>query len=139
MGGYFATSAKRISSKTSVIGFSVSMLLLCFETAGQEFFGWSTNGVDTKFALLLTTYFLMNVLLQWQPAENKWFVWMRKMSLMLFLSQRLFITTAEIFLSKTIIVQNSVINFLYIFTTTFVFSWIFIKTSEKVKVLKYFY
>ena len=139
LGGVFAVSATRFNIKKSIIGFLISMCFLGVETVGQAFLHWSTNGVDTKFMLLFTTFFLMSFLLQWQPAENKWFVWMRKMSLMLFLSQRLFITTANIFLSETVIVQNSVLYFAYIFTTTFIFSWLFIKAAEKVKLLKYFY
>ncbi len=139
LGGLFTVTVPHFTIKKSIIGFCLSMCLVAVETLGQAFLGWSTNGVDTKFTLLLTTFFLMNILLQWQPSENKWFVWMRKMSLMLFLSQRLFITTATIFLSNTILVQNSVLYFVYIFTTTFLFSWAFIKAAEKVRFLKYFY
>ncbi len=139
LGGFFAVSTSRFNVNKSIWGFIISMFLLGAETLGQAFLGWSTKGVDTKFMLLLTTFFLMNVLLQWQPAESKWFVWMRKMSLMFFLSQRLFITTANMFLSETVIVQNSLVYFVYIFTTTFIFSWLFIKVAEKAKFLKYFY
>ena len=57
----------------------------------------------------------------------------------MFLSQRIFISLSDIFLSETIICKNSLVYFIFILGTTMLFSELFIKASEKIKILKYFY
>ena len=113
--------------------------LMAGETVVQEYFGWSTNGVDTKFMLIPLTVFLFMFVMSLDIKSGPAFIWMRKLSLLMFLSQRIFLTLFEWFLQETIFVENSMIYFISILSLTLIFSVIFIKLSEKVKVLKKFY
>lgn len=139
LGGVF--SERKLESKPIkyLIFTGVFYVIMAGETVIQEYFNWSTNGVDTKFMLLPLTIYLFMFVLSLNIKSGPAFIWMRKHSLLLFLSQRIFLTLFDWFLEDTIFVQNSMIYFISILSLTLGFSVIFIKLSEKVKVLKKFY
>lgn len=114
-------------------------VLLAAESFIQVYFGWAINGVDTKLLLLPLSVFLFMFVMNLDFKESQAFVWMRKLSLMMFLCQRLFLSLFEIFLIDTIFVQNSLVYFISILSLTLAFSVVFIKASEKIKILKKFY
>ena len=114
-------------------------ILIAGETVVQEYLSWSTNGVDTKFMLIPLTVYLFMFVMSLNIKSGPAFIWMRKLSLLMFLCQRIFLTLFEWFLQDTIFVENSMIYFISILSLTLIFSVIFIKMSEKVKVLKKFY
>ena len=117
----------------------ISFVFVALESVVQAYFGWSVGGVDTKLSLIpfaiFSFLFVMSLNIKSGPA----FVWMRKISLLMFLSQRIFITVFEWFLHDTIFMQNTMIYFICILTLTIAFSWAFICLSEKCKILKKFY
>ena len=112
---------------------------MAIETLGQTYLKWSSKGVDTKLMLVPLTICMFMLVLSVDIKSSAAFVWMRKLSLMMFLSQRIFLTLFSWFLSDTMFVQNSLVNFVSVLLLTLTFSFGFIKLSDKVKVLKKFY
>ena len=139
LGGIF--SEIKIQKKTvrNFILTGVFFVLLAAESFIQVRFGWAINGVDTKLMLLPLSAFLFMFVINLDFKDSKAFVWMRKLSLMMFLCQRIFLSLFDIFLIDTLFVKNSLVYFISILTLTLAFSVIFIKASEKIKVLKKFY
>lgn len=134
-------SEKEIEQKPlkNLIFTGIFVVLMAGETLVQSYFGWSKNGVDTKLMLLPVTIFLFMLVMSLNIKSGTIFIWMRKLSLLMFLSQRIFLTLFDWFLADTIFVKNSMIYFITILSLTLIFSVVFIKLSEKIKVLKKFY
>ena len=118
---------------------AVFFTIMAVETVGQRLLGWSSKGVDTKLMLLPLTFFIFSFILSVNCSNKTIFVWMRKLSLLMFLSQRIFLSLFDLFLIDTVFVQNSAIYFISILGLTLSFSYIFIKLSDKFKGLKMFY
>ncbi|MGN0571785.1 MAG: acyltransferase [Candidatus Fimenecus sp.] len=118
---------------------AVLFVLMAGETLVQSYLKWSTNGVDTKLLLVPLSICLFAWVLSVKCPPSKVYIFLRKLSLLMFLSQRIFLTLFERHLSDTILVQNSLLYFASILILTLAFSTVFILLSEKVKILKYFY
>ena len=101
--------------------------------------GCAIRGVDTKLMLLPLSICIFLFVLGIELPQWNGYVWLRKLSMMMFLSQRIFLTIFEKILSNTIFVRNTMIYFLCILALTILFSAGFIKLSEKYKLLKHFY
>lgn len=117
----------------------ISGFMVALESVLPKLCGFSSFGCDIKISLMPFTVFLMLLLINENLPDKKIYITMRKMSLMMFLSQRIFISLANIFLTETIIHKNSLLYFLFILSTTMAFSACIIKLSEKIKLLKYCY
>lgn len=141
IGGYISEEIekKTVNSKNSLLLAVVFFILMALETIGQRYLNLSTNGVDTKLMLIPLSVCIFVFVLSLNFKSNGLYVWMRKLSLLMFLSQRIFLTLFDWFLIDTVFVQNSLIYFCSILVLTLAFSVLFIKLSEKVKALKLFY
>ena len=139
LGGVLSEKEVQIKPIKGFVLVGISSVILAAETVMQAYFGWSKNGVDTKFVLLPLTIFLFVFVMSLNMKSGPIFIWMRKLSLLMFLSQRIFLTLFDWFLAETVFVKNSMIYFVSILGLTLVFSVVFIKLSDKVKVLKKFY
>lgn len=117
----------------------VFMCLMAVETVAQTYLNWSVRGVDTKLMLLPASVFIFLFVMSLNIKSGSAFIWMRKLSLLMFLSQRIFLTLFDYFLYDTVFVKNSMVYFISILGLTLAFSICFIKLSEKCKVLKKFY
>ena len=141
LGGIFSENTEKfiMPFKKSFILIAVFFVIMVAETVGQRLLGWSSKGVDTKLMLLPLTLFIFSLILSVKCSNKTIYIWMRKLSLLMFLSQRIFLSLFDLFLVDTIFVQNSVIYFSSILCLTLLFSYLFIKLSDKIKVLKMFY
>lgn len=139
LGGVFSEKEVEQKPLKNLIFTGIFVVLMAGETLIQSYFGWSKNGVDTKLMLLPVTIFLFMLVMSLNIKSGTIFIWMRKLSLLMFLSQRIFLTLFDWFLAETIFVKNSMIYFISILSLTLIFSVVFIKLSEKIKVLKKFY
>ncbi len=139
LGGIFSEKTLEEKPVKYFVFSGVFYVLMAGETVAQAFLGWSTNGVDTKFMLVPLTIYLFMFVMSLNIKSGPAFIWMRKLSLLMFLSQRIFLTLFDWFLADTIFVKNSMIYFISILSLTLIFSVVFIKLSEKVTVLKKFY
>lgn len=141
LGGYLSEKIEKkpINTKYSFVLSVVFFIFMAAETIGQKYFKLSTNGVDTKILLVPLSIFLFYFIISINIKSNGMYVWMRKLSLLMFLSQRIFLTLFDWFLSNTFFVKNSLVYFTSVLILTLAFSVLFIKLSDKVKVLKQFY
>lgn len=139
LGGVFSEKSFKPKPCKYLVLTGVFFVLMAGETIVQTYLKWATNGVDTKLILLPLSiclfYFVMSLNIKQSPV----LVWMRKLSSLMFLSQRIFLTTFDLFLKDTIFVKNSMMYFVSILSLTLIFSFAFIVVSDKVKLLKKFY
>lgn len=138
LGGFLAEFQETKSIRFRLVGCGVFGIALAAESVLPQVFGFKQFGCDIKLFLLPFTFCLMTLLLQISLPDRKIYFYARKISLMLFLSQRIFISLADIFLSDTILVTNSALYFFLILSTTWIFSDLFIRAAKKVPFLKYF-
>lgn len=139
LGGYISELKIKKSILINGILCIIFGLLLMIESIIPILFKFKQFGCDIKLFLVPFTFYLMLILLQVHLKDRRMYTNMRKISLLLFLSQRIFLSLAQIFLINTIFVKNSMIYFIMILGTTLIFSILFIKISEKKVFLKYFY
>lgn len=139
LGAYFSTLRFR-SKPIKYLGWiCLFWCLMAVETLAQTILESSTMGVDTKIMLLPLSICIFLFVMSVNLPDSVCYVWLRKLSLMMFLSQRIFLTLFEMFLKETVFVRNTMVYFLCISTLTILFSIVFIKLSEKIKLLKRFY
>ncbi len=138
LGGAMSEFKETKSVAYRVFGCIISGVLLTAESVLPVVLKYKQYGCDTKLFLLPFTFFLMAFLLRIDLKDGKAYIYMRKISLMLFLSQRIFISLAEIFLADTIFVKNSMLYFVMILGSSWLFSDLFIRAAGKIKFLKYF-
>ncbi len=118
---------------------SFSLVLLVVEAFVLKL-KFSVTGMDIAAFIVPFTYFFIKALLCVDLKENKLWLWCRKLSLLIFVSQRLFLTVLpeafpEFF---AILFANSYLGLLLVIGFTLGFSVLLIKLSEKVKFLKCF-
>ena len=138
LGGLFAESQGRKKNIVLIFGAGIATLGLAIESVLFLIFDFKQFGCDTKIFLIPFTMFLFSFLLQFDIKSNKIYIYLQKISLLLFLSQRIFISLANIFLAQTIWVKNSLLYFVMILGLTWLFSDLFIRVSKKVHFLRYF-
>lgn len=141
IGGYISEEHVNMSAPPrKYLTFTIIFFIfMATETLAQRYLHWSTNGVDTKFFLIPLIVCIFILILNIEIKSNGAYIWMRKLSLLMFLSQRIFLTLFDWFLADTFLVQNSLIYFISILGLTLFFSVLFIKISDKFSVLKKFY
>lgn len=141
LGALIASRKERINIKTS---FSMSLVCLVLVTAEAVLLKivFHNTGADTVFFLIPFTFFFFEFTLALDLKGRKIFKTFRNISLLMFVSQRLFLTALPSVMPKVVmetICANSYIGMVIIVGTTIVFSLIIIKLSEKIKVLKVLY
>jgi surface polysaccharide O-acyltransferase-like enzyme len=144
MGALIANPKKKINPnpKKNLLFACVSYLLLLGEVGMQIVLKFNTDGVDILLALLPFTYFIFMFLKDIDLKDNKRYVFMRKMSTLVFLSQRLFLNLVPMgakALGLNIIYTNLTLYFVVVLACTMLFSYLFMLISNKVKFLKMFY
>ncbi len=139
LGGVFSEKTFKTKPCKYFVLSCVFFVLMAGETIVQTYLKWATNGVDTKFILLPLSASLFCLVMSLNIKTNPVLVRMRELSLLMFLSQRIFLTLFDWLLTDTIFVQNSMVYFISILGFTIFFSRVFIVLSEKIKILKRFY
>lgn len=137
------TDYKTIKLSKSIISFIISMILMLIEVVLQLKFKLNTNGVDTILFLIPSSYFmfvsLLNINIKGNVAVYKK---LRNCSMLMFLSQRIFLTIYPFVFPKiglSYVVNNSILYFSAILISTLLFSMIIIMLSNKFKILKKLY
>ena len=124
---------------------SIGLLILFFILFAVEEFiiaklDLNLRGVDTTLFLVplsfLIFYNLLHLTINW---NDSLMIFLRKMSMLMFLTQRIPISIIELFFSYTIIYTNSLLFFFTVLSFTFGISFMIILLSKKMKFLKYAY
>lgn len=142
LGAYIAERQDRlkITPLNCLAGLSASMILLAVESLAINLLDINDKGCDLVISLIPTTIFLLLLALRWQPGgSDKMYLVFRKYSLLMFLVQRIPLSIVELFLSDTVLMTNSLVNFTTIFGVTMLLSFVIIRLSDKFQFLKRLY
>ena len=119
----------------------VSILLMLVEALTLRHLVGST-GIDMTLMMPVTVFCILGFLLSIRLPEGKYLIWMRKMSVLIFMSQRIFLTVIPDILPQPImerIYSNQYFGAFVICGGTILFSAGVILCSDKVKWLKNLY
>lgn len=99
---------------------------------------FGVSGMDILISLPIFVYFFIMAVMQIELKENKLWIWCRKLSLLMFVSQRLFLTMLPAFFPNVFstLYANSYVGLVAVILITIVFSIVFILLSDRVKFLK---
>lgn len=99
---------------------------------------FNVSGMDFSVFVVPFTYFFIMAVLEIELKESKIWLWCRKLSLLMFVSQRLFLTCLPVVLPAIFgkIYSNSYIGLIAVISFTLVFAVVMIKMSDKVKFLR---
>ena len=125
----------------TMIASIVSVALLLVEALTlRRFFG--NSGIDMTVMMVPSTFCILGFLLSTKLPEGGYLVWMRKMSVLIFLAQRLFLTVLPDILPQAvndIVFANNYIGAVVICGGTIGFSALIIALSKKIRWLKNLY
>lgn len=137
MGAMVAEGEERLvqttTAKHALIPVLISGVLLAGEEFAVAYFNWNQKGVDTVIMLIPFAYFFVRFLLVWDvKISNRAAAAMRKYSILMFLTQRIPLSLFDLFLSETIIVQNSMVYFFSVLFATLFISFLILQASKKI-------
>lgn len=115
----------------------ISLVLLIAEAFVLKL-KFNVTGMDIGIFIVPFTYFFIMAVMHIDLKENKAWLWCRKLSLLIFLTQRLFLSMLPEFFPSIFekIYANSYIGLVAVIGMTIAFSVIFVLLSNKVKFLK---
>ncbi len=99
---------------------------------------FNVTGMDVGIFVVPFTYFFIMMVLHIELKEHKLWLWCRKLSLLIFVSQRLFLTMLPAFIPGffNAIYSNSYIGLVAVIGLTIAFSVVMILLSNRIKFLK---
>ena len=100
------------------------------------------TGIDTTLMMIPTSFCILGFLISFKLPSGKYSVFMRSMSVLIFMTQRLFLTVIPHILPVAVsaaIFSNIYVGAVIVCGATIVFSAGIILLSRKVKFLKYLY
>ena len=139
--GYIVATKDVVPSVKGVIkygiGAAVSLVLLVAEAFILKL-KFNVTGMDIGIFIVFFTYFFIMTLLNIEIKERKAWIWFRKLSLLIFVTQRIFLSVLPSILPKPFefLAQNSYVGLVATVAMTVLFSVVFILLSNKVKFLK---
>lgn len=142
--GYFAANRNLEPTKNKAIKYGtcagVSLILMVVESFTLKL-KFNVTGMDVGIFVAVFTYFLLMTALHIDLKERKMFVWMRKLSILIFVTQRIFLSMLPYFFPKVFdaLYANSYLGLIIVLALTIGFSIGFIFLSNKVKFLKRMY
>lgn len=139
--GYTIAAREREPSKSAFIKYGALAIASLLAVVAESFllkFKFNVTGMDFGIFLVPFTYFFMMTVLNLELKERKIWLWCRKLSLLMFTSQRLFLSALPSVLPTLfgVIYSNSYVGLVAVITLTCAFSAVLILLSNKVKFLK---
>jgi len=143
MGAMVSEGEEKITKETkplrALIPLIICSLLLAIEEFAVAYFDWNSS-VDTVIMLVPFTYFFVRFLLVWDlKVSDRACILMRKYSILMFLTQRIPLSILDLYLSDTILVENSLLYFVTVSVVTLAISFCILKASEKFAWIKFAY
>ena len=116
----------------------ISLVLLIVEAFVLKL-KFNVTGMDVAVFIVPFTYFFIMAVLHIELKECKLWLWCRRLSLLIFVSQRLFLTMLPLFFPSffAVIYANSYIGLVMVIALTICFSVGLYHFSKKVEFLKY--
>ena len=141
LGGLIARGKKRVKWIPAAFLTLVFMLSLLIEALILRRVTNVHTGIDMCLVIPLVCVAIMWFLIDIPLKNNKYFLWMRKMSVLIFVSQRIFLSVLPAILPCifNILFQFDLLRFIAICGGTITFSSICIYMSEKYTILKNLY
>ncbi len=140
LGAYISYSEKRINGMPALVLSGVFACLFIVEAFVLKYtVGFPVGGADTVLFLFPFTYFFFQWLLTIRLKSKNIYLWMRELSLLIFLSQRLFLSAIPSLLPSWVmerVGENATIGMITILGLTFSFSLLLIGLSKKYPILK---
>lgn len=140
--GYLFSKTNIETTKKNFIT-NAGLALVCFAVVVGESFllklKFDVTGMDFTYALVPFTYFFMKALLSVNLKERGIYIWCRKISLLMFVSQRLFLSALPFALPSVFkfLYANSYIGLFVVLGLTIAFSVLVVLLSKKMKILKW--
>ena len=122
----------------ALLGVIISLALQCFEVLGYMLVG-NVKGVDTTASLVLWGMFTLLFALSFDLKPSNAWTMLRKLSMLLFLTQRIPISVIDLFMEESVIATNSLANFVAVTLSTFAISFLILQLSKKLKWLNKIY
>lgn len=99
---------------------------------------FNVTGMDVSIFIVPFTYFFIMTVMHIELKESKAWLWCRKLSLLIFVSQRIFLSVLPAFFPSVfaLIYANSYIGLVAVIGMTVIFSVILVALSKKVKIIK---
>ena len=130
--------------KSWLVWMRLSVLSVCLMLAEaltlRHFYG--STGIDMTVMMPVSAFCILGFLLRCKLPEGKCLIWMRKMSVLIFLTQRIFLTVIPDLLPKAVedsIFANPFVSFFFVCGGTVLFSAGVLALSKKVKWLRLLY
>lgn len=141
LGKYMVKIKSKIRCVPCMLLSILSLLLLLIEALILRKFVGHT-GIDTAFMMIPTVFFILGFLLTFKLPDGTYSVWMRKMSVLIFVTQRIFLTVIPHLISTSIysfVFSNVYVGALFVCGGTILFSAMIIFASKKITWLKNLY
>lgn len=123
-----------LSMQKSLIGLAVSSIIVACEALAVTVCNFNTGGCDLLISLLPFEYFFICFVLSLDiRIKSSTALFLRKMSILMFLTQRIPLTILERYLYPTIGKPNSFVNFLIVLLSTICISFVLLRISERIR------
>ncbi len=127
-----AQELRKPGKDTLCIG--VVWVCLAAEAVIGSYFHWRTKGCDTVLCLIPLTWLLTRFVLKvdiHNERLNRAALYCRKLSILMFLTQRLPLTVIELFFADTVVYTNTMLYFIVVSVVTLAISAAIIRLSEQ--------
>lgn len=128
-----------LSLRSNIFFVLIFWILLAVEQIILSYLDWNTKGVDTVLFLLPLSFFIFVFVVKLHISDIQVSTFLRKLSILMFLSQRIFISIIELCFTDSVIFKNSMFYFLTILICSTLFSCMIIFLSKKIKFLNNLY
>lgn len=124
----------------AILAVASTALLLAEALILRKFVG--NTGIDMAIMMIPVCVFILSFLLGVKVPSSACFIWMRKMSVLIFVTQRIFLTVIPSLLSASVynkLFQNTYVGAVFVCGGTVVFSALIILLSKRFKCLENLY
>lgn len=138
LGRYAVKCKERFKAAPTLVLSIISLLMMLGEALILRKISGSHTGIDLTVMMIPTVFFIVGFLISVSIPSGKYCIWMRNMSTLIFMSQRLFLTVLPVLLPTMFvkIFSNTYIGAVVVIGLTFIFSKLIIVLSKRCLFLK---
>lgn len=138
VGRFMVRKKEKLKVKNMFYKACIFMVLLIIEALLLRNFSNEHTGIDITIMMVPTVFYILGFFISIKLPEKKYYIFIRNISTIIFMSQRIFLTIIPELVPKIgkIIFFNRYIGFGVIFFATIIFSILIIIESKRILVLK---